>query len=237
MIQPRDPAVDAPDEIVPGTRSGRRRTGEQACGLRQLRRPVLQNGLQIALKPSRRHDDIPRKKIPACSAAEIADLHTHDPAGANDQIVGHRSPQESDVRVTQAGAIDWLDQTQPLAASQVESWNGIAGRAHEPVERDPKVREPVVEPHSGIAHIGRDPSNIVVFAACKEVFLRELRRIGDFLAVLQGRPDDADCAVGEDRVAAADGRHVDDEHLRTCTGRFERRGQSGDAGADDDNVR
>jgi hypothetical protein len=112
----------------------------------QVRRPVLQNRLQIALKSSCGDDDVTRADIAAALATEIADSDTGDAAVADDQILRHGCPLKSDVRVPEARAIDRFDEPQSLASCQMKPGDGIAGRPCQVVERDTHPGEPVIEP-------------------------------------------------------------------------------------------
>jgi hypothetical protein len=94
----------------------------------------------------------------------------------------------------------------------MKSRNGVAGWTHEILERDAQLGEPVVEPRLGVPNIGGHPLRRIVFTSPEEVALGESRRIGDLLAFLKWRCNDADGSVREDGVSSADRGQVDHEH-------------------------
>ena len=86
-----------------------------------------------------------------------------------------------------------------------------------------------------VVHVKAHPPGIGVLAPGHELAIGNVGRVPVSLRALQGCIHQGEPA-GLDGVAAGHGIRLDHQHARPMTLGFERRGETGDAGADDEHV-
>ena len=97
--------------------------------------------------------------------------------------------------------------------------------------------QPVIDLALGIPRIETDPIRIRVFAVREKVPNGQVRGVGDVVRPLKRCVHQTDQAARHDRMAAEHRPHVDDRDVRARPSGIQRRRQTGNPGADDDEVR
>ena len=201
-----------------------------------MRGPEPPDHRQIALKAAGGEQHMPGAQRIGFAGSEVLALHADDPSGLHLQRRDPEVPAEGDVRVAQHLPIDGRHQPEAATVRAMKTRHAVAELRQDARPANAHGLQPLPDLGARAARVVVHPVGVGVVAPFEEIPGRELRRILDAQLALQRRADDRHAAPGHHGVSAEHRPHVHHLDPHAALRGLQCRGESRDAGADDDHV-